>query len=348
MKKFQYHDWLHLLGVIVPTGLLILIALFYRITPSSDGLAYLAWYDNLSLSNKRVCYGFETIFCGTSLLLKAFRFPPEYYLPFWMALIYVVNYLALRKIAPKGLGQWIFFPIFLVLAWFVYLQPSITQHLVRQYVAVSFLVAGLMSQSMRWRIGHVIIASLFHGFAWLFLPLVVAYRYNKGYTLVVAIALLPFYLDGRDGLWLLLRDFFDFINVLGEAWDNEYLKSLNYKFDLYSQVKYSKQIYPQSSLRGSLVVLLVFLAIPAGLLRLSSETKRQLIGVAIYTLSLYMLFIFNELIAHRIYHYFRQLMIIPTSYAAYSLVTLAPQWGRKLYKQLVASAKPDKTINHGN
>lgn len=295
---------LEIIGLLAMTG----VVLVGHVPLSSDGVVYLRWYSMLSEPSGPICNGFEPVFCVVSLVLKLVGLPSQIFLKFWSLLIYLLCYFAVRQMVYVSWMRQSLPIVFLAVALYVYLPLTITEHLTRQYVAGAIIALGLGSERRYALVVAVLAAGLFHAFCFMFLPiaLVLSFGTKVGGIALLVGALAALFVDFNVDTLNLLSWLFEQIRLLGEAWGIDYFKSLFYRFNIY-WIGFSKPFgYPEVSFRGIRMVLVAFVFLYWG--------DRRAIHIVIFMgfiALLWFVFRSNDLIAHRVYHYIREIAILP-------------------------------------
>jgi hypothetical protein len=205
----------------------------------------------------------------------------------------------------KGLRLMIWMGSFGLLAYFIYLQPSILHQLTRQYVAGAFIILSMATRNKYIAFAAALVAVMVHSTSIIFAVLAVAYQLRclRVFLLVtlggMAIGILC-------GLQQSLQVFFSMLNEVGHALNIFFLKSAFYKWNMYVAGWHHPFGYPPVSFRGSAVVLLFYCLFPV------TENRFRHITIIFYASVLLCATAGNDLLFHRFYHYFREFMIVPS------------------------------------
>lgn len=298
-----------------------------RIPISSDGHNYIQWLSGFSWASKSPCAGYDPGFCALTAALHTLHVPPYWLLKTVSVLVYSFCLFAVLK--ANGFRNIVALSaIYFVTAWYAYLPLSITEHLSRQYLAGSTLVLALAFPRSSLAIALCCLAGLFHGFAWLFVPAAIAARIGKPWIYIGLFALLSVVvlLIGTDVIIYQIALVF---KSFGTAIDNRYLLSIYYKIEIYSNAWGGDLDYPDISFRGALIVIALLV-----LLHRDVYTKNFLL-FATNAFLLWLLFSNNDLMGHRVYHYFRELCIFPAVLGGVGLMNLAQKFAHSMYVRYV-------------
>lgn len=308
-------------------GLLVIAAtiVLFPVPASSDGTTYLTWY--ASLSSGSGCAGFEPGFCVISRVLSLVRFPEPLFLKFWSLLTYLISYLAVRHLVPDHQMRQVLPFVFLAVAFLIYLPLTITEHLTRQYFAGAVVAFGLTHSHRLAPAAAVFVAGLFHTFSLMFLPIAIALAFGLRVSAVTLLssALLALYVDWKVDLLRVLSQLFEQIRLLGEAWGSEYLKSIAFRFQLYWIGFREPFGYPETSFRGIGIFVFAYFA-----LHFRDRQALRIVSFMGFIVVLWFVLRSNDLIAHRVYHYMRELAILPAVLTLIRIAQMLPTATRRL------------------
>lgn len=278
------------------------------IAPSTDGVVYNSWYRALSSFND--CGSFEPLFCGASLLMSKAGVSVEYFLSFWLMMCYVICGLVFIKLSPVDefnfqiVAAWLL--LFGFLFYYIYLQPTTVMHLVRQYISGALILLAFHSRNRLCAWIIFLSAIAVHGVGVLFFPAF----FMRGSRVKQILLLLSLAVFGAVGVLIpiqvVLSRVFDVVDVVGFYLNIFYLKSAYHKWLIYSTAWVNPVGYPEVSFRGAILITFLYALFPI------CRNKLKYIFLVLYAWVLLWLFSANDLIFHRIYHYFREFMIVPT------------------------------------
>ena len=310
---------------------LVALILLNKQPLSSDGLTYTQWYMALGRGLPRPCAGFEIGFCGISQAMHLLAVPPEYFLKFWSLVIYVTSYVGVRRLVEDHPVK-IVLPVIFLLCSSAYLPFSITEHLTRQYVAGAIIIVGLSQKNLAYTVLSVAVAGLFHSFSFVMLPVAIALWGGVGLPFMLISVVLAIYMNTQGDILNLLSRFFVEISWLGEYLENEFLKSAAYRFNIY-WMGFSRNFgYPEVSFRGIAIAFLLFAALARRF-----EYRNSIIFAA-FTMILWYILSANDLFGHRIYHYIREITMIPTCCSIMLVFQMAYDWLRSRREVLMRSS----------
>lgn len=316
-------------GSVEIIGLLVIAAtvLLFQVPASSDGTTYLTWYASLSNETSPGCAGFEAGFCVISSFLSLIRFPEPLFLKFWSLLTYLISYLAVRHLVPDNQMRQVLPFVFLAVAFFIYLPLTITEHLTRQYIAGAIVAFGLTHSHRLALTVAVFVAGLFHTFSLMFLPIAIALAFGLRVSAIILLstALLSLYVDWKVDLLNVLARLFEQIRILGEAWGSEYLKSIVFRFQLYWIGFREPFGYPETSFRGIGIFVFAYFA-----LHFRDRQALRIVSFIGFIVVLWFVIRSNDLIAHRVYHYIRELAILPAVLTLIRIAQMLPTATRRL------------------
>jgi hypothetical protein len=302
---------------LVPLILILSISIFTSLVSlgvsTPDGLVYQEWYSygvmDVRPNERPNCANFEGGFCFVSYGMRLVGIPVKLFLLVWMVMCYAIIGMTLLMTFPSGrndlLGPILLTTVFWVIGYFIYLQPEIVLQLIRQYVAGAFLILAVVLKKRGGVFLALTVSCLMHGSAALFLPFFLfrELRLKRRLALAVAFGLLivAAIINIRD-----LGDrIFSLFNEIGHAIDVYYLKSLFYKWQLYSAAWDWPIGYPEVTYRGVAIIATLFFIFPV------VKDKFHYASILIYFAAVFLVFRDNDLIYHRIYHYLREYMMLP-------------------------------------
>lgn len=304
--------------------IVLVVIIFTNKAPlSTDGATYTEWYRALGSDPKKPCAGFEIGFCGATYILNSLHLPSQYFLKFWSLFIYVTCYIGIIRLTPNHPTN-IFIPaIFLSVALFVYLPLSITEHLTRQYVAGSLIVLGLSSKKPLHLLIYIMAAGSFHIFALMLAPVAIA-LWSRATPVFLIISIgAALYFSTLGNIVDVASAFFSQVSWYGEMLHNEFLKSAAFRYNLYVTGFSQSFGYPEISFRGISISFVFLLA-----LSVHFKDKRFIYTgvISIFTFILWIILFKNDLISHRVYHYVREISIIPTCCSISMALTAVYNW----------------------
>jgi hypothetical protein len=227
--------------------------------------------------------------------------------------------------------------IFLLVSVLVYLPLSITEHLTRQYAAGSLVILGLSFKRPVYLLICIVMAGSIHMFALLLAPVAISIWAKKELMFIVCSSVLTLYFSTIGDIVDVASYLFVQVSWCGEMLRNEFLKSAAFRFNIYVQGFSQNFGYPEISFRG---IIASFLFLSALSVRFRERQFVYTGFISAFIVMLWIIFMDNDLISHRIYHYIREIAIVPTCCSIFIVLRYAYNWIDEKYFGLEGVQSP--------